>query len=149
MIIPAEDSREPAHMSDMTVAEVGFEGAARATLALVPELDASPDGAALPATTDLDIDPEVADQLRRCAASAGLSVNILLRALLAVQAPNPCVGDLVRSTRNATSVFRIERASADGRFFLSGAHGLHRAGSVVSAGWLPADEIRRVECTDR
>ena len=137
----------------MSTAEVHADTAARPALALVPPVD---DALPIPTPDVLsnrDIlaatDPDVAEQLVRCAAGAGLSVSTLLRALLAVQVPRPCLGDLVRTTRRGDSVFQIQRISADGRLYLGSAHGLHRSGCITSAEWTPIEEIRSVERSDR
>ncbi len=99
--------------------------------------------------TALDIEPVVADQLNRCAITAGLSVSTLLRALLAVQAPRPMLGDLVRTARYGRNVYQVHEVSADGTLFLGAAHSLHSSDCVMSAGWTPPSEITRVEPTDR
>ena len=101
------------------------------------------------AGTQLGIEPEVADHLIRCAASAGLSVSTLLRALLAVRAPTPSVGDLVRCAQGGSSVYQITALNDRQQAHLSRAHGLHPAGCIRAAGWTPFDQVRRLEPIDR
>lgn len=110
----------------------------RPVLALVPDPMPTP-------RTSLEIDPEVADLLNRCADSAGMSVSTLLQTMLAAQAPQPVIGDLVRCARRGDSVFRVARISSDGSLFLASAQGLHDFGSVLTAGWTPRLDVRRLD----
>ncbi len=116
----------------------------RPALRLVDGLD-RPEPIAAPATAALTLDPDVTDRLQRCAATAGLSVSGLLRALLTVAAPSVSVGDLVHVSGNADVFYKVTRIGNDGSAFLEAAHGLHRRGAISSPGWTPAQRVNRVQ----